>query len=114
MRDSRAGCRVGPTSREVIMSSFRLVSRAAVCAVVILATCFYSRSVEATLPALSGSVVVHFAFQDTGDPQTSYWHFSSITNNLLLTLPTVIDLTAIGTGNWSDKNNWTQPTLDTS
>src|SRR4051812_36281782 len=77
-----------------------------------------AKPAAATDPALSGSVNVVFSFHPD-DPNTSgdqsYWYFDHVDNNMVLSIPPVIDTTikpsAIGAGtlDWSDKTIWVQP-----
>jgi hypothetical protein len=102
-----AGCR-----------AWRCIS--ATLAMIVLCVGFEAASVKAALPSLTGFVNVNFSFQpdDPGTPgDQSYWYFNGHTQNLVLTLPAVMDISAVpgpGTLDWATPANWTTIPLDTS
>jgi hypothetical protein len=78
-----------------------------------------TNAARADIPTLSGSVTVVFHFLPQGDPE-GRWYYDHTDGSLALTVPAVIDIAikpeVIGPGtlDWTDKNNWTQPLLDTT
>jgi hypothetical protein len=84
---------------------------------------FFSATVEATNPSLSGAVTVIFTFHpdDPNNPDDfAYSSYAGETGSLTLAIPSVIETTIkpalIGPTplNWDDTANWVQPPLDTS
>jgi hypothetical protein len=92
----------------------------AVCAAAILSISFCVKPAAAADPSLSGFLTINFAFHPD-DPDTpgdqSFWSYAGHNESLVLTLPSVLDISAIpgpGTLSWADSANWSTFPLNTS
>ena len=100
-----------------VRQAFRAV---AVWVIAILIICCCVSPAAAADPSLSGFLTVSFAFHpDDADVagDQSFWSFSGHSQSLVLTLPSVLEISAIpgaGTLSWSNSANWSTFPLDTS